>query len=151
MTSAPIDAKLSIRPATPGDRPAVEQLLVESHLPTAGIDASLNGFLVAETDESIVGVIGLERYGEYGLLRSAVVHPQRQGRGVGRQLVERLIESARADGVTSMYLLTTTAESYFPTFGFSKVERSIVPLEIQASVEFAEACPSSAAVMRAAL
>ena len=149
MTLASNDTTLSIRPAVPGDRQAVEKLLLDSNLPTAGIDPSLPGFLVAEMGDSIVGAIGLERYESFGLLRSAVVHPSLQGRGVGRQLVQRLIDSARADGVAAIYLLTTTAESWFPLFGFAKVERSVVPPEIQGSVEFAEACPSSATVMHA--
>jgi amino-acid N-acetyltransferase len=142
---------ISIRPATPGDRSEVERLLVENDLPTAGVHESLEGFLVAENDGTIVGAIGLERYGPYGLLRSAVVSPAARGKGVGRELVAQLLDSARANGVEGVYLLTTTAENYFPSFGFARVDRSTVPAEIQRSVEFAEACPSSATVMARSL
>lgn len=47
-----------------------------------------------------------------------------------------------------MYLLTTTAENYFPAFGFRPVDRSAVPTELMASPEFQGACPASAIVMR---
>jgi amino-acid N-acetyltransferase len=50
-----------------------------------------------------------------------------------------------------MYLLTTTAERYFPKFGFERIERRDVPETVQASVEFTSACPASAVVMRKSL
>jgi N-acetylglutamate synthase-like GNAT family acetyltransferase len=67
---------------------------------------------------------------------------------LGRLLVERVISEAKARGVEALYLLTPTAEHYFPSFGFSKVEREGVPDEVKATEEFSSACPSSAAVMR---
>ena len=48
----------------------------------------------------------------------------------------------------SIYLLTTTAERYFPKFGFEPVARADVPATVQTSIEFTSACPSSATVMR---
>jgi amino-acid N-acetyltransferase len=58
---------------------------------------------------------------------------------------------ARQAGIQDVYLLTTTAEHYFPRFGFSCVSREEVGAEVRASVEFQEACPSSAVVMRKSL
>ena len=139
--------EVSVRTATPSDRDAVEQLLTDNKLPVAGLSPSLEGFLIAEQGDEIVGTIGLERYGAYGLLRSAAVSSSSQGRGIGRLLVEGLIEAARADGAQAIYLLTTTAEEYFPSFGFVRVDRGEVPVEVKQSVEFAEACPASAAVL----
>ena len=49
------------------------------------------------------------------------------------------------------FLLTTTAERFFPKFGFERIERTDVPASLQASIEFRSACPSSAIVMRKAL
>ena len=45
-------------------------------------------------------------------------------------------------------LLTTTAEKFFPRFGFEQIAREDVPPSVQASVEFTSACPTSAIVMR---
>jgi amino-acid N-acetyltransferase len=46
-----------------------------------------------------------------------------------------------------VYLLTTTAEAFFPHFGFERIERAAVPPRIQNSREFHGACPASATVM----
>ena len=147
MKSTAARQEFSIRAAGMPDRSAVERLLAASKLPTAGVSDALDGFLVAEREGSVIGTIGIERYGDYGLLRSAAVDTAWQGKGIGRALVEKLLSSARAAGLRGVYLLTTTAEGYFPAFGFRRVERESVPMEVRESVEFAEACPASAAVL----
>ena len=53
-----------------------------------------------------------------------------------------------AVGLDALYLLTTTAQDWFPRFGFERVDRSSTPPEIAGSDEFAELCPASAVVMR---
>lgn len=137
-----------IRKATKADLPAIEALLTSSDLPTSGVKESLGGFLVAETDRQIVGVVGLERCGGYGLLRSTAVAAEWRGRQVAKRLVEQIIARAEAQGIQSLYLLTTTAERYFPSFGFTVTTRDSVPEPIKATEEFREACPASAIVMR---
>ena len=47
-----------------------------------------------------------------------------------------------------MYLLTTTAEGWFPRFGFERIAREEVSEAVRGSVEFGGACPATAAVMR---
>ena len=94
------------------------------------------------------GVAGLEECGgEYALLRSTAVDPEWRGTGLGRRLVEHVIAEAESRGTKALYLLTTTAERYFPSFGFVKTKREVVPDEVQQSVEFREACPATATVM----
>jgi amino-acid N-acetyltransferase len=44
--------------------------------------------------------------------------------------------------------LTTTAERFFPKFGFEPIDREQVPPSVRESVEFQSACPASAIVMR---
>ena len=52
------------------------------------------------------------------------------------------IEHAQAGDLAPVLdLLTTTAERFFPGFGFERVERVDVPASVQASVEFRSACP----------
>jgi amino-acid N-acetyltransferase len=132
--------------------PAITRLLEASDLPTVGIDDALCSFIVAESEGDLVGVVGIETCcGQYALLRSTAVANAWRGRRVGRLLVERAIAEAESRGVEALYLLTTTAEHYFPSFGFSKVERSIVPDEVKATEEFRSACPASATVMTLAL
>ena len=140
----------SLRAATGDDLPAIERLLLSSGLPIAGVGDALASFVVAESerDRRIVGVVGLELCcREYALLRSAAVEPEWRGAGLGRRLVTHVIADAESRGIKALYLLTTTAERYFPSFGFVRTTRDVVPDEIKQSVEFREACPASATVM----
>jgi len=141
----------AVRPAIAEDRGAVIGLLEAASLPIAGVAPLLEDFYVAERAGRIVGAVGLERYGRYGLLRSSVVDPSARGAGIGEALVERILRHAREGELRAVYLLTTTAEGYFPRFGFERIAREEVPGEIKVSVEFREACPASAVVMTKAL
>src|SRR5215207_10971111 len=89
-----------LRPATPTDLPAVEQLLTAAHLPLDGVAGALHTFTVAEAgaDRALVGVAGLEVCCDNALLRSVAVAPEWQGRGLGRLLVERVVAAAEARG-----------------------------------------------------
>jgi amino-acid N-acetyltransferase len=148
MTHSAETTAPELRPASSADLPSITRLLEASDLPTVGVGDSLSGFIVAEADGDVVGVVGLEACcNRYALLRSTAVADAWRGRRVGRQLVERAISEAHARGLEALYLLTTTAEHYFPSFGFSKVERSDVPDEVKATEEFRSACPASATVM----
>lgn len=146
MTGA--EARPLVRPADQRDYQAVAELLRAADLPLAGIHPSLTGFYVAEERGRVVGAIGLEVHGEDGLLRSAVVDPAARGTGIGLTLVDRILSHARERGLGAVYLLTTTAEGYFPRFGFTRIAREQVPDPVRASVEFREACPASAVAMR---
>ena len=82
-----------------------------------------------------------------GLLRSVAVTSDVRGMGLGAALVEKALSDSAADGVTDVYLLTSTAETYFRRHGFRPVSRDNVPAAIKESLEFREACPATAAVM----
>jgi amino-acid N-acetyltransferase len=138
---------VELRTASSADLESVFSLLDRSGLPTAGVADNFSQFLVAEADGRLVGVVGLELYGESALLRSAAVEESWRGSGVGRVLVERALDLARERGIEDVYLLTTTAENYFPKFGFVCVCRDEVAQGIRSSVEFQTACPASATVM----
>ena len=88
----------AIRVATPGDFAGVVRLLEAAGLPTAGLRPSLPDFLVAEEGGRIVGAIGLEVYGDHGLLRSAVVDADKRNSGLGSELVESLLGRAETLG-----------------------------------------------------
>ncbi|MGI8400417.1 MAG: arsenic resistance N-acetyltransferase ArsN2 [Gemmatimonadaceae bacterium] len=139
---------MQIRKVTDADLPAVDKLLLASKLPVEGVRDNFSSFVVAEEAGVIAGVIGLEKYGSAALLRSAVVSPVNRGTGVGRQLVEHLLDRAGKEGIDDLYLLTTTAEEYFPRFGFTRTARSAVPETVKTSAEFRGACPDTAVVMR---
>jgi amino-acid N-acetyltransferase len=140
-------ASPNIRPASGNDLPRVEQLLVDAGLPTDGVAGVLPSFVVAELEGDLVGVAGLEVCCQNALLRSVAVAPEWRSRGLGRTLVTRVIAEAESRGINALYLLTTTAERYFPSFGFVEVSRDAVPDDIRQTAEFREACPASAVVM----
>ena len=50
-------------------------------------------------------------------------------------------------GLRRLYLLTTTAEEYFPRYGFRRIPRESASPAARESVEFREACPASAVTM----
>jgi len=138
---------IRIRTANNSDLAAVERMLSASDLPLDGVRESFASFIVAEDDNEIAGAAGLEKFGSAALLRSAVVAPEHRGSGIGRQLVEQLLERAEEAGIDELYLLTTTAENYFPRFGFTRTTRAAVPDVVKASPEFRGACPDTAVVM----
>ena len=55
---------------------------------------------------------------------------------------------ARDHGSTELILLTETAETWFRRLGFVPIDRTAVPPEVAASVEFQTACSTSAVAMR---
>lgn len=140
-----------VRPAEPADLSAVEHLLVASGLPLDGVREALPTFVVAEAEGALVGVAGLEVCCDNALLRSVAVNPEWRSRGLGRALVTRVIADAEARGIRALYLLTTTADHYFPSFGFEQIARDEVPEDVRATEEFRGACPASATVMRRSL
>jgi amino-acid N-acetyltransferase len=146
-----IAASATIREAAASDLAQIERLLVASSLPTAGIADVLCRFLVAEHEGAVVGVVGVEECCGFGLLRSTAVGSEWRSRGLGRQLVERAIIEAESRGVKALYLLTTTAERYFPSFGFTTITRDQVPEPVRATAEFCTVCPASATVMKLCL
>ena len=136
-----------IRAARASDLPGIERLLTTSHLPLAGVADSLSGFVIAESEGTIVGTAALEICCDNALLRSVAVADEWRSRGLGRALVSRVIADAEARGLQALYLLTTTAEHYFPSFGFQQITRDRVPADVQGTEEFRSACPASAVVM----
>ena len=147
MPNTSLGSTPHLRPADPADLAAIEELLTASSLPLDGVRNALEGFVVAQSGERLVGVAGLEVCCDNALLRSVAVLPERRSQGLGRALVTRLISDAEARGIRALYLLTTTAERYFPSFGFRQIAREDVPGDIRETVEFQSACPASATVM----
>jgi amino-acid N-acetyltransferase len=153
--SSAVDAAFSVRPATPADLSAVCDLLASAALPTADVGTQFGAryAIAASTDGRTVGAEGIEVYGRngsarYGLLRSAVVAESWRGRGVGDALTRNRLAWARDEGLEALFLLTTTAASYFRRFGFEEVARAEIPAAVLEASEFTTTCPGSATVMR---
>jgi amino-acid N-acetyltransferase len=154
MQASTSTGAVAIREAISGDLVAIERLLTDAGLPTAGVADILNtradNFFVAEVSDPeprLVGVAGLEVCCDNALLRSVAVRSEWRSHGVGRELVRRIVCDAESRGIRALYLLTMTAEHYFPRLGFHRVERADVPEEIAETLEFKSACPASATAM----
>jgi len=137
----------TIRAAVPEDLSAVERLLTENDLPLLGVREAFKDFVVAESNGRIVGVAGLEVCRENALLRSVAVSQDWRSKGIARALVTRAIADAEARGLQGLYLLTTTAEHYFPSFGFAPVVRENVPADVRVTTEFTTTCSATAIAM----
>lgn len=138
---------LTFEMVRPNERGAVVTLLEQGHLPTEDLPADLAHFVIAREGATPVGVAGLEVLGSVGLLRSVAVHPAHQRRGIAGQMIDRLLRRATAVSLQEVYLITTTARSYFERHGFRPVAREQVPPAIQQTQQFSALCPSSAVVM----
>lgn len=139
---------MTIHPAEKADLPAVRQLLEAAHLPLDDVEGHLATMVVAKDGSGVVGAAAVELYADGALLRSVVVSPVVQGQGVGHRLAEAALNIAKRRDLKTAFLLTTTAERFFPKLGFEQISRAEVPASVQASVEFQSACPASATVMR---
>jgi amino-acid N-acetyltransferase len=138
----------TIFPARPCDYVVVAALLEREHLPLDGLRQHFKNAFIARGGNRIIGCSALEVYEGGALLRSVVVDAEYRGAGVGGDLTRAAIQLARRRMVPAIYLLTTTAERFFPKFGFEIVDRADVPASVLASAEFIHACPSTAIVMR---
>ena len=145
------DARPHIERAAAADLDDVLRLLDETHLPVDGLREHFGTALVARDNGSVVGSAALEVYADGALLRSVAVSPRARGNGLGGALTTAAIRLAEELRLPALYLLTTTADGYFPRFGFERITRADVPAGVQRSVEFTSACPSSAIAMRKTL
>jgi N-acetylglutamate synthase-like GNAT family acetyltransferase/DNA-binding MarR family transcriptional regulator len=138
------------RAARTDDWPAIAALLRANGLPLAGARTHLADFLVIDAGDHIVAAAGRESHGPVALLRSVVTAADWRGHGLAERLLAGQRQDAAAAGADTLFLLTTTAESYFARRGFVRCPRAAVPPALHASAEFQGACPASAIVMRTA-
>lgn len=91
---------------------------------------SLRDFYVYEVDGKVVGTAALNIcWEDLAELRSLAVHPDFNGRGVGRDLVAACLEEARRLGLRRVFALTYK-QAFFEKQGFSLIEKSQLPHKI---------------------
>ncbi len=134
--------------ASEKNRADIIRLLTENRLPVADLPARLDDFIIVKEQDRLIALVGLERYGSCGLLRSLVVDAAWRNKQIAGLLVRQLEQAAGNTGIRTMYLLTETAEKYFGRAGYSIIRREEVPDELRKSSEFSHVCPKSAVVMK---
>jgi arsenate reductase/amino-acid N-acetyltransferase len=138
--------ELSLRPVPVSD--ALKAALTSAGLPVDDLDEQDRSyFALVDADGGLVGYSGIERCGgDAVLLRSIVVAPEFRSHGFGRRLVELTIAGTPID--TDIYLATTSAASFFESFGFVVVRRDQAPKAILSTRQLSGLCPASATIMR---
>jgi amino-acid N-acetyltransferase len=125
------------RPARTGDVPAVRRLVdlysarrILLSKATVTLYEDVPDFLVAEVDGRVVGCGALHvLWEDLGELRTLAVDPEEVGQGVGRTLVEALLERARQLGVARVFCLTFE-QDFFAGSGFVEIEGTPVEADV---------------------
>jgi amino-acid N-acetyltransferase len=128
-----------IRKATVRDVPAIVALVNETAQKGLVLPKSLNqvyqnirDFVVCEEDGKVVACAALHvLWEDLAEVRSLVVHTQRRGKGMGRQLVAALVKQARDLGVPRVFALTYQQE-FFVSVGFHLIDKDQLPHKIWA-------------------
>ena len=140
---------MKIRKCRQFDLARVCEILASFDLPTEDINTlNLREFWVAEEQGQVIGVGGIERNGNIGLVRSLAVQQEHQSNGVAKKIYDAIEKYAVDKGVLRLYLLTTTAEEYFQKLGYETIDRDSAPIPIKESNQFSNLCPQSAVLMQ---
>jgi amino-acid N-acetyltransferase len=136
----PDTTKITVRPARIADMRDVEPLIRtfanDNLMLPKGLDQlnrSFREFVVAvDEDDFVIGCAALRIYTEdLAEVCSLAVDPAWQRAGVGRKLVERIVEEAQALGLTEVFALTLRPE-FFEKLGFGIVVKENFPLKVWA-------------------
>ena len=129
-----------VRPASLADVPQLETLIAPyvatgDLLPRSNYDLCrhIKEYVVAPgPDGRLVGCGSLKVYSQaLGEIAGLAVHPDAQGSGVGRAIMEALIAEARASGLAEVLALTRKP-AFFLKLGFLPSEKEHFPLKVWA-------------------
>jgi len=128
---------MRIRKATLHDGPAIHALVADyarrgEVLPRtlSEIYETIRAWMVAEEEGQVIGCGALVILdADLAEVRSLAVAPAYQGNGIGRKIVEALIEEGKALGVTTVFALTR-AVPFFERLGFAVTEKERFPRKI---------------------
>ena len=139
---------IGIRPARASDLPIATRWLSSEGLPVDDLTAErMDAFIVATQAGQPVGMIGIEKFAEVGLLRSLIVDTACRGEGLGARLVAELELIARNEHIDELWLLTIDADSFFTRHGYVVAGRDDAPEVIRNTAEFSSLCPGDAVLM----
>lgn len=116
----------SIRPMTPEDIPDVLRIMepfmrngVLINRDRGTLESCYKEFVVYEVDGNLHGCGSLRRYaGQVGEIAAIAVDERQSDLGIGYRIVSYLMESARAEGLRRLFLLTTRTSDWFKQLGF---------------------------------
>ena len=129
---------MNIRPATVADVPAMVDLANDFaehglmiHRSRAEMYERVRDFVVAvDEDEMVIGVCGLRiMWANLAEVYALAVAKSAHGRGIGKQLVLRIIDQARLYRIHRLFSLTYE-RAFFEKCGFTVVDRTTLPLKV---------------------
>jgi amino-acid N-acetyltransferase len=131
------EAAVEVRRARVGDVPRLYEIInyyaARGDMLPKTMDQLYNrvrNFNVAEADGEVVGCAALHiTWADLAEVVSVSVHPDFQGRGLGRLLVEPLFDEARALGIPTLFTLTLQV-GFFSRLGFREVPKLRLPHKI---------------------
>lgn len=90
----------------------------------------IRSYTVAEENGQVIGLAGLHVLAaDLAEIRTLVVSPKAQGKGVGKQLVTRLVDEAKKIGIRRVFALTYQVD-FFERCGFKVVEKEVFPQKV---------------------
>ena len=93
---------------------------------------NIRDFWVAEQDGKVIGCAALHIcWDDLAEIKSVAVVTHKQGKGIGRQLVDVCIDEARGLGSRKVFVLTYKP-GFFKKFGFRRIKNSALPHKIWA-------------------
>lgn len=133
-----MNSSIIVRPAVPADIDAIFELL---ELYTASgvvlkrskddIASYLKNFIVAEDNGVVCGCCAARDFGhDLFEVRSLVVDPGHQGKGIGRLLVDFIIDRMNKERESWRLFTLTLQVRFFQSLGFAVVEKEIFPEKI---------------------
>jgi amino-acid N-acetyltransferase len=138
---------MKIQFAKPEDFVEIRNLLKSADLPIEDVENGIGHFLLVRNQHEIVGCIGLQICGNDALLRSLAVSETERNRGLGKILVQEILEYASRLNLRNIYLLTKTKKQFFVKHGFVETDRAAAPDAIRATSQFSSLCPSTSVFM----
>jgi amino-acid N-acetyltransferase len=147
MTTAARDPDPTYSMARASDLDDVTALLSAGGLPYADVHRHIERFVVIRLAGKLIACAGVELHGRDALLRSVCVAADQRGRGFAKRVCDLVEAYAGSAGVNGLWLLTTTAQSFFERRGFMMQSRDAAPASIQQTDEFRSLCPASAICM----
>lgn len=98
--------------------------------PKALLYERIREFIIVEDQEEIVGVGALSIiWKDLAEVRSLAVKDTYQGKGLGREITEKLVEEAALLGIEKVFTLTYQVD-FFKKLGFEVVDKDTMPQKV---------------------
>lgn len=137
--------------ASQSEEKQIQALLSDAGLPFEDIHEHLVHFITAKRHELVIGCVGLEVHGNFGLARSLVVAEEYRKLGIAKILCDLILEYARKLSITNLYLTTDSSIAFFSKLQFEKMDPRKAPEAIRSTKEFTQLNPSTAIFMSRAI